>query len=474
MSSMSNPVLTEGQLLATGKWSKYMTGLTEGYKRKHNGAEPSPNLLATTALMLENTQNMITRMDETTKVVNLGNFVDYGFGVITAIMPALVANEVVSVQPLKGRSGEVFFLDFKYGSNKGAIKKGSSMISPLTGANADTTYSGQEVSQEEVGTLEIAAGESVKEFSLSYTPVTPGTLEISGGTFTLKDDGAGRIVTDNGTSNLVAGTNSTIDYATGAVKLTFTKVDAEATISTQYGFSYGNMEVGGNIPTADIDLTSTTISTVTRSLAARWLFDAAFELQQVHGINADEEIATAMAAEVRHEIDGEILNDLHVQAKAGNTEFTWSKTAPQGVAYVDYKDTFVDTLIQMSNAIFSDTKRAEGNFIVAGINVSSIIESMPGRFVPSADSVKAGPHVIGTLDGRWKVIKNPFYNADSFVVGYKGTSYLEGGYIYAPFLPLFTTPTVMLDDFVNRKGVRTIYGKKMLNPHFYAKGKIVA
>lgn len=467
-----NPVLTEGQALAQGKWSKYITGLTEGYKRKHNGAEPTPNMLATTAMMLENTQQMISRMDETTKVVNLGNFVDYGFGVITAIMPALVANEVVSVQPLKGRSGEVFFLDFKYGSNKGAIKKGDSMISPITGSNTDTSYSGQEVASEEVGKLTTA--DTAIEFTLSYTPVTPGTVKIAAGSFDLADDGNGRIVTANGTSNLVSGDSSTIDYTTGAVKLTFTTVAAEATLAAGYNFSYGNMDVGGNIPTADIDLTSTTISTVTRSLAARWLFDAAFELQQVHGINADEEIATAMAAEVRHEIDGEILNDLFNQAKAGNTEFIWSKTAPTGVAYVDYKDTFIDTLIQMSNAIFSDTKRAEGNFIVAGINVSSIIESMPGRFVPSADSVKAGPHVIGVLDGRWKVIKNPFYPADSFVVGYKGTSYLEGGYIYAPFLPLFTTPTVMLDDFVNRKGVRTIYGKKMLNAHFYARGKIVA
>jgi len=468
----ANAVLTEGQQLAEGKWSKYIQGLTEGYKRNHGGQEPSSNILSTTALMLENTQQMINRMDETTKVVNLGNFVDYGFGVITAVMPALVANEIVSVQPLKGRTGEVFFLDFKYGSNKGAIRRGDSMISPITGANTDTTYTSQEVGSEDLGTLE--AGSNVtKEVTLSYAPVQPGTVTLDFGSFTVVDDGNGVLVAGTGTANLAA-TGNTIDYNTGAVALSFTSVAADCTISGAYNFSYGNMDVDGNIPQADIDLTSTTISTVTRKLRARWLFDAGFELQQVHGINADEEIATAMAAEVRHEIDGEILNDLYRQAAAGNKEFTWSKTAPTGVAYVDYKDTFVDTLIAMSNAIFSDTKRAEGNFIVCGVNVSSVIESMPGRFTPSGDSLKAGPHVIGTLDGRWKVIKNPFYDADTFVVGYKGNSYLEGGYIYAPFLPLYTTPTVMLDDFVNRKGVATIYGKKMLNTHFYCKGRIVA
>lgn len=468
----SNPALNEGLALSEGKWSKYTRPLIEGYKKSHGGMAPNPNLLATTAIMLENTQKFMSGMNETTKVVNLGNFVDYGFGVITAVMPALVANEIVSVQPLKGRSGSIFYLDFKYGSNKGAIKAGSSMISPFTGAGTDTEYTSQQVSQEQLGTLTAGASAVNFEATASFGPIVPGSVKIDGGDFTLVDNGSGRIVTSTGTSNLVAGDGSTIDYTSGAIKLAFSAT-TDCTLAVEYTFSYGNQDVGGQIPDMNLDLSETTISTVTRSLRSRWLFDASFELQQVHGINADEEIANAMAAEVRHEIDGEIMNDLLAKAAAGGTQWTWMKGAPTGVSYVDYKDTFVDTLIKMSNSIFADTQRAEGNFIIAGINVSSLIESMGGRFVPSADSLKAGPHVIGTLDGRWKVVKDPFYPADEFVVGYKGTSYLEGGYVYAPFLPLYTTPTVMLDDFVNRKGVRTIYGKKMLNPKFYAKGKLV-
>jgi hypothetical protein len=465
MAVNGNPLMEEAVSLAEGKWKKYMTGLTEGYKKSHNGQAPDSSILGTTALMLENTQKMIQRMDETTKVVNLGNFVDYGFGVITAVMPALVANEIVSVQPLKARTGEVFYLNFKYGSNKGTIKAGDMMISATTGATDDTLYSGQEVGSEEIGAL--TTGTNDYEFYLSYTPVTAGSLSLSTGSDTITDNGDGTLA---GTG-LTAGT---IDYATGKINLTFASVAADATLSGSYSFQYGNMDVDGNIPQVDVDLASSTISSTTRSLRARWMFDAAFELLQVHGINSDEEIAKAMAAEIRHEIDGEIMNDLWRQAQAGGAVFNWSKTPGTGVSYKDHKDTFVDTLISMSNAIFKDTMRAEGNFVVAGINVASLIESIgDGRFVASADGIKPGPHVIGTLDGRWKIIKNPFYEPDSFVVGYKGGSYLEGGYVYAPFLPLYTTPTMMLDDFVNRKGCRTIYGKKMLNPHFYAKGRIV-
>ena len=462
-----SPIMEEAMGLAEGKWKKYTRSIVEGYKRAHNGIGPDESLLGTTAQLLENTQRYIQSLNETTQVVNLGNFVDYGFGVITAVMPALVANEIVSVQPLKGRTGEVFYLNFKYGSNKGQIRKGDMMISATTGANADTTYSSQEVPSEEVGAL--VGGTTEYEFYLSYTPITAGSVQLSAGSFDITDNGDGTLAGGAG-SNLTAGT---IDYATGKITLTFSAVSADASLSGSYAFQYGNMDVDGNIPQVDVDLTSSTIASVTRSLRARWMFDAAFELTQVHGINADEEIAKAMAAEVRHEIDGEIMNDMYNQAAAGSTVFTWSLTPNVGVSPEEHKLSFVDCLIRMSNAIFADTLRAEGNFIIAGINVASIIEAIPGRFQASADALKPGPHVIGTLDGRWKVIKNPYYNPDEFVVGYKGSSYLEGGYVYAPFLPLYTTPAIMLDDFVSRRGVRTIYGKKCLNPHFYAKGRIV-
>jgi hypothetical protein len=59
-------------------------------------------------------------------------------------------------------------------------------------------------------------------------------------------------------------------------------------------------------------------------------------------------------------------------------------------------------------------------------------------------------------------------------MGYKGGTFLEAGYVYAPYIPLYTTPMIVLDDFVGRKGLATQYGKKMVNPRFYSKGLVVA
>ncbi len=48
-------------------------------------------------------------------------------------------------------------------------------------------------------------------------------------------------------------------------------------------------------------------------------------------------------------------------------------------------------------------------------------------------------------------------------MGYKGSQIMDAGYIYAPYVPLTSTP-VALDpaNFVPRKGLLTRYGKKLL------------
>jgi hypothetical protein len=54
------------------------------------------------------------------------------------------------------------------------------------------------------------------------------------------------------------------------------------------------------------------------------------------------------------------------------------------------------------------------------------------------------------------------------LVGRKGGSFLESGYVYAPYVPLQVTPTIFgVEDFVPRKGVMTRYAKKMVRPDMY-------
>lgn len=59
--------------------------------------------------------------DETLRPIKLPwsiNFSHLQIPMVRRVMPNLIANEIVSVQPMALPSGSLFFLDYKYGENK--------------------------------------------------------------------------------------------------------------------------------------------------------------------------------------------------------------------------------------------------------------------------------------------------------------------------------------------------------------------
>lgn len=461
--SMQESVIERGLILAeSARWKDHMVALREGYKSRYGHSAPE-HLVSTTAILLENTNDYISRMDETTRVVNMGNFVDYGFDVITAVVPNLIANDLVSVQPLNAKHGAIFYLNYLYGSNKGSIQAGQVYNSPFEGVQQNTNFTGEHVDGETIG---LGTGSKTSfTTALAYTPVRPGSVNVVAGGVTAFDDGQGGI---SGT-----GVSGTIDYATGTISVTFTAAPApDVVVQALYNYNMDLSEVG--VPQIDLDLKSVSIEAFPRKIRARWLLDAAFELQKTKGIDAESELVVALSSEIKHEIDGEMLNEIY--KLAGLTGYSWSAKNPNnGNSYEEWKKTFIDLITQMSNDIFKATKRIGANFIVAGVNVCNIIESLgSSNFTPASLSQGQinGPHFIGTLQGKYRVYKNPFFSDNVFLLGYKGTSYLDAGYVYAPYLPLYATPTTVLDDFIFRKGLATSYGKLMLNNKLYAKGVI--
>ena len=109
---LSESVIMRGLDLAeSSQWRDYSASIREGYRKKHKSAIPQ-ELLATTATLLENTRKYFSRMDETTRVVNSGSFYDYGFDLISAVVPNLIAPDIVSVQAMEQRFGAIFYLDY--------------------------------------------------------------------------------------------------------------------------------------------------------------------------------------------------------------------------------------------------------------------------------------------------------------------------------------------------------------------------
>ncbi len=245
------------------------------------------------------------------------------------------------------------------------------------------------------------------------------------------------------------------------------------------------------IPEIDIKIESVAVTASTRKLRARWSPELAQDLNAYHSLDAEVELTQILSEQVALEIDREILNDLLTQAAGANLH--WSRapgrfvvkdtgavpggTMPSFTGTVrEWYETLIETIIDCGNTIHRKTLRGSANFIVVGPDVATILEASvlyrPAYSLDGDGQVGApftlGCEKAGTLSNRFTVYKDPYFPRNKILVGYKGGSYLETGYVYAPYVPLIVTPTIFApEDFTPRKGVMTRYGKKMVRADFY-------
>jgi len=436
-------------------------GEAKGWKEMVQGVAPSKAPMV--ALMLENYKEMVNQMDETTKVLQVGNFDKFAYPIISMVSENLVAQDLVAVQPLSGPSGLVFFMDFVTGQAKGNLPKGSKVWDARRGHPNRDNNSSDQVVQEALFTGD--GSTTVQTGNLAYTPVKPGTVSFTDGTNTWVDDGNGTITGSGGDFS-----TGTINYQTGAYSITFSSAPA-TTINVVSSYNF-DMEANANLQQIDFQLSSSPIYAGERKLRGRWSTEAAQALQALHGLNAEAQVSTAIANEIQFEIDREIINDLRNVAGAGTV--TWDANIPTGqnISFTEHKLTFVDAVVEASNFIYRATNRVKATWIVAGLQAASVIETLP-TFVGSGNKAEVdGVSFLGTLNGRYKVYADPHYPVDEFLVGYKGDQFLRTGYIFAPWIMLYSTPMVILDDFIARKGFASMYGKKVVNNLYYVKGSV--
>lgn len=242
-----------------------------------------------------------------------------------------------------------------------------------------------------------------------------------------------------------------------------------------------------DIPELDLQFHQESITAKGRKLKAKWTPEFAQDINAYQSIDAEAELTSVLGEYIAREIDLEIL-DMLIQS-AQTTDY-WS--ARLGWEYNSVTKTFVQlsqniaaytqgtwfqtigTKIQkMSNEIEVLTQRGGANFIVTSPRVATILESIPG-YAADTDGTKAkfnmGSQKMGMINNRFTVYKCPYVRENIMLMGFRGSSYLETGAVYAPYIPLIMTPTVLdPDNFTPRKGVMTRYAKKLLRPEFYGK-----
>ena len=561
------------------KWEN--TGLLEGLGNKR-----SKDAMAR---LLENQAKELLR--EAASAMNQGDvegFASVAFPIVRRVFGSLIANDLVSVQPMSLPSGLIFFLDFTYERGEGAA-----------GAVAnESIYGGDKVGQQITGGVDLGMTLDSDDFSPEkgfyalnngYSSPTGSVTTTDGSALTFLEktnnypqehdtnvaklaqydpdipSGSAVVVAQVAKSTLVTSNGSRMNFdnliglditlatsgshqeparlvrrltsfATGSNQATLNlvfvatastgtadKIHAAVTGSNSVVKSFfiednfngtpaaaaadalgvvagkedWGLENEGSIPELNIKVDSVSVTAVTKKLKAKWTPELGQDLNAYHNLDAEVELTSILSEQIALEIDREILKDLIAGSTAGTlywsrrpgrflTRDTGEQVGKEGATTYaneslfgadftgtvsEWYETLVETINDVSAQIHRKTLRGGANFVVCSPEVANILEFTAGfRASVTADSERGtiGAVNVGSLSKKWDVYVDPYFPRNVILVGRKGGSFLESGYVYAPYVPLQVTPTIFgVEDFVPRKGVMTRYAKKMVRPDMY-------
>lgn len=411
------------------------------------------------AILLHNTQSMLQRTDEATQPADVQNFKKQALALVSAVIPNLIAEELVTVQPLQLKVGQIFFLKYIYGSNKGGVKAGQVAFDRYGRPTNEINYSSEIVEGEEFAT----GNGTLTKFKSNLSYIRVRHINAI--------DGKAVQVDEQGN---VTGTGITgkLNRENGELDITITPAPGDGhVIEVDYEFDLESV-LPNTIPEVQLELSETTLKARPRKLKTLYSFDAGQDLMRQQGVDIDESLLEAAVNSIRAEIDAEIINDLWVQAGLTSTwSNKWDKSS--GLSKREYNMTFIDEITAAGNAMFEVTRRCQPNFLVVGRLAADALDSIGApRFQAVANVGGTGAFFAGMLDGRIRVYKNPYFQANQYLLGYRGDTLIDAGYVYAPYLPIMTTNLLMMEDFVGRRGYATSYAKKMLQPQLYIKGTV--
>ena len=553
---VSRDLSAEGAALLN-KWEK--TGLLEGLDN-----ERTKNSMA---VLLENQAKELLREASSMAAGDVEGFAAVAFPIVRRVFGGLIANELVSVQPMSLPSGLIFFLDFTFSDTRAGQDTDASVYgggvtgSQITGG---VDLGGTTATNAEAGPYQLNSGYSSPTASvtpnmstvvLASTQVTALTedqkklinydpdilgntdnriaiirapsnnidtdlpqfnkknligISIAAGTFNLGNGTPVRRLTYLDSSNrlnvVLVRDGDVISSPGGGNTLTLNYPIADDFVAgngvgSVSGDPLWGLEGAGNtagafdgsnrdvIPEIDIRVESLAVTAVTKKLKAKWTPELAQDLNAYHNLDAEVELTSILSEQIALEIDQEILNDLIKDATAGT--LYWSRrpgkfvdretgaqvgattSAPDFTGTVsEWYETLAETINDVSARIHRKTLRGGANFVVCSPEVANLLEFTAGfRATVNHEELKGGQIgavKVGAMSKKFDVYVDPYFPRQVVLVGRRGNSFLESGYVYAPYVPLQVTPTIFgVEDFVPRKGVMTRYAKKMVRGDMY-------
>jgi hypothetical protein len=465
------------------------------------------------ATVLQNTLEEIQRrggslVEDDTTSANAGAYAKTIFTLLRRLFPNLITPDIVSVQPMNGPSGLVFFLQLLYDRSKGLTAAGTEMINTF-----DRNYASEFVQYERLivadGVNYGGPAGAVLSTVLQWTPVRP--FNATAGYSVLVEDVQTGVAgdeanwtvdqraIDNGSGGFTfipagANTAGSITYESGAL-VGFKFQNAPTATNTIRVTYFYNNEKNDRIPAIAGNITSQAVQATTRKLKYTWSIEGADDLMAYHGVDADSLLTASAAQEIALELDRTILNALF--AAASGIQGAFDFTVPPGVNPQDHNASVVVRMSDLSARVFQATHRGWANWFVTTPRVAARVKTpqihgdyrgvyskdfaspagaFDGQPVPPSHgptTAHMGIQRMGVVSDSWLGFVDPYMAANWMLMGYRGESWEDAGYAWSPYVPLYiTAPFEDPDDMTRKRGMMTRDALTLLRANHYARMQI--
>lgn len=447
------------------------------------------------------------------------------FPVIRRVMPQLIANELVSVQPINGRTGVVFYASYQFSNDKGGVKAGDQFTGHYVidedgdytdirakgeqAIRAQAYYSSQKcgpftaklkvdwnTDKWEIDSTELTDTDKARTFTVDTKlekffnkGVTPELLAlelypIEGGPVAefKKGDSAG---TDAYTYASTTG-EGTITFKVELTAAEITKgykggsgtgeVETFDYVLPYEIFLNYNQESSVNIPEMQFTLDSKNIETKERKLKVRYTKEAAQDLKAHHQLDLEAELVKMATADMNYEIDREIIHfiDRNVPAQL-RWSHNWNFAGASGTVYnfLDRHRALAQSIYALAGRMAQYNRQGAANWAVVSPKVAAVLQMLP-EFSKEQVSLSPNIYTIGSLNKiRYFVDPNRVGpDADTILMGFKSpiTSY-GTGIVYSPYANWMTATIIDPANFDSNKGFFSRYAITLLprGQWFYAK-----
>jgi len=456
------------------------------FENQHNAWQPGNN------------RSLLT--EDMTTTNNIADFTRFALPLLRKSFSRLIADNLVGVQPMSQPASLIFYIRYKYAMSKGQTVAGTQIMrqnpanafSRNNGWALDPYYSSQEVRGETASSVTA----TVVTHTLAHNPVLAGTVvveifenaaaadpncddAIPCGRIGFGPDGLPDAIVTGTCTSMGAFTIDTttpnatkFDHTTGQVKVTLATGTLAGSPVARVSYEY-DLEGNPFQPEITMSIDSDSVSASTRKLKTTWTLEAAQDFKSIHNIDPETLLTDLMADEMVAEIDRELINDLIVAAAVRATH-NFSTAAGSSVNFTDRNIALLYKTLEIANIIHRTTLRGPANFMVTSSDLCSKYEQLNDFRMSDALGQEGGEVGItnaGSIQNKIKVYKDPLFPNCKVLLGYKGASALDTGLVYAPYVGIVSTPTILdPGSYSPTKGIMTRYGKVLLEDGSYFYG----